>query len=88
MLGWSMVDLARASGLSISTVQRSEDGRAAAVSHAVHSSIREAFKTAGVRFVNEKDEFGLLLRAPSRAPCEKPQAAAVIGFTMVGSSSP
>ena len=55
-LDWSMVDLARATGLSISTVQRAEDSRSEGVSLAVYSSLQRAFEMAGIRFVPDNGE--------------------------------
>ncbi len=55
-LDWSMLDLARAAGLSISTVQRAEDSRSEPVSGAVHSSLQTAFEMAGIRFLHDDGE--------------------------------
>ncbi|MGU3538841.1 PAS domain-containing protein [Methylobacterium sp. A54F] len=49
LLGWSMHDLARASGLSFSTVRRLEEGGEGAASRSRHTAIA-ALRRAGVRF--------------------------------------
>ncbi|MGU3538842.1 PAS domain-containing protein [Methylobacterium sp. A54F] len=49
LLGWSMHDLARASGLSFSTVRRLEEGGEGAASRSRHTAIA-ALRRAGIRF--------------------------------------
>ncbi|MGU3538840.1 PAS domain-containing protein [Methylobacterium sp. A54F] len=49
LLDWSMYDLARASGLSFSTVRRLEDGGEAAASRSRHVAVA-ALRRAGIRF--------------------------------------
>ena len=51
MLDWSRFDLARACGLSVSTVKRAEDRNAHPVSDEVWLSIRRAFEMRGMRFL-------------------------------------
>ena len=55
-LDWSMMDLAKAAGLSVSTIQRAEKGRSEDVSSAVCSRLQIAFNTAGVRFLEDEGE--------------------------------
>lgn len=54
MLDWSMMDLAKASGVSVSTVKRVGDGRMAMVSTAMVGQIRGAFEAAGVEFLGDE----------------------------------
>ncbi len=54
MLNWSMLDLARASGVSVSTVKRVGDGRMAVVSPAMIGQIHKAFRAAGVEFLGDE----------------------------------
>jgi transcriptional regulator with XRE-family HTH domain len=64
MLDWSMLDLAKAACVSISTVKRFEDEQAASVSEAAEVMIREAFEVAGIRFLpNDGTGSGLRLQA-------------------------
>ncbi|WP_191970010.1 PAS domain-containing protein [Methylobacterium planeticum] len=49
LLGWSMMDLARASGLSFSTVRRLEDDGEATASRSRHLAVA-ALRTAGIQF--------------------------------------
>lgn len=51
MLGWSMMDLAEAAQVSVSTVKRFEDGRSAPVSGETVALMQDAFETEGVRFL-------------------------------------
>lgn len=68
MLDWSMLDLAKAAGVSVSTVKRVEDGRVQLVSDGTRLSIRGAFETAGVCFLMD-DGNGPGLRLSIR--CER-----------------
>ena len=54
MLDWSMLDLAKASGVSVSTVKRVDDGRMAVVSPAMVGQIRNAFRAAGMEFLGDE----------------------------------
>ena len=54
MLDWSMTDLARAAGVSVSTVKRVGDGRMVVVSPAMVGQIRDAFTAAGVEFLGDE----------------------------------
>ncbi len=54
MLDWSMTDLAKASGVSVSTVKRVGDGRMALVSPTTVSQIRGALEAAGVEFLGDE----------------------------------
>ena len=51
MLNWSMTDLARAAGVSISTVKRFEDGSVQNVSDHAAARLQDAAETEGVRFL-------------------------------------
>ena len=51
MLDWSMLDLARAAGVSLSTVKHAEDGRTDVVSPAMLGLINEALESAGVQLL-------------------------------------
>ena len=51
LLDWSMVDLAKAARVSVSTVKRFEDGRLAPVSDETVALMQDAFETEGVRFL-------------------------------------
>lgn len=51
MLGWSMVNLARAARLSVSTVKRSEDRQSLSVSEDLVALMRDALETEGVHFL-------------------------------------
>lgn len=62
-LDWSMLDLARAAGVSISTVKRMETAEAAPVSDKVHAGMLSALEAAGVRLLDDEGEgWGLRLR--------------------------
>ena len=50
MLDWSMMDLARAAGLSVSTVKRHEDGVHPGISSKTAEAIRRAFEDNGITF--------------------------------------
>ncbi|RYC28771.1 XRE family transcriptional regulator [Lichenibacterium minor] len=65
LLDWSMVDLAKAARVSVSTVKRFEDGRLAPVSDETVASMQDAFETEGVRFLSD-DGSGPGLRYRSR----------------------
>ncbi len=63
MLDWSMMDLARASGVSVSTVKRVGDGRTTMVPPAMVGQIRGALEAAGVEFLGDEDDgFGMRLK--------------------------
>ena len=51
MLDWSMMDLAKAAGVSISTVKRFDDETAALVTAETVSLMQDALETQGVRFL-------------------------------------
>ena len=53
MLDWSMVDLARAAQISVSTVKRVEHGGAQPVSDHIVGVIHIALKTQGVQFLTD-----------------------------------
>lgn len=54
LLDWSMATLAEASGLSLSTVRRLEEGEGAAAHRSRHQAV-EALRRAGIRFVSLDD---------------------------------
>ena len=63
MLDWSMVDLARAASVSVSTVKRSEHGQLQPVSDESFTTIQAAFENAGVTFSSDLDQgIGIWLR--------------------------
>lgn len=51
MLDWSMMDLARAAQVSVSTVKRFEDGRLAPVSDGTVALMQNAIEAQGVHFL-------------------------------------
>lgn len=51
LLNWSMVDLALAAGVSVSTVKRCEDGRSMLVTDSTFGLMRDALEREGVRFL-------------------------------------
>ncbi len=53
MLDWSMIDLAKAAGVSVSVVLNVEGRNPARVSEGVQGAIRVAMETAGVRFLED-----------------------------------
>ncbi|MGI3903259.1 MAG: helix-turn-helix domain-containing protein [Janthinobacterium lividum] len=53
MLDWSLLDLARASGVSISTIQRVEAGGKIVPSDWTLAMIQEAFEASGISFLAE-----------------------------------
>ena len=61
MLGWSMVKLAQAARVSVSTVKRIEDGEAG---NASLNLLQDALETEGVRFLpDDGNGPGVRLRA-------------------------
>lgn len=66
MLDWSMLDLAKAANISISTVKRFEDQQAVSVSEAIEAVIRHAFEAAGICFLSD-DGTGPGLRLQARS---------------------
>ena len=65
MLDWSMIDLARAVRMSVSTIKRIEDGRPETVSDRVVAVIRAGLEAEGVRFLPD-DGYGPGMRLPAR----------------------
>ena len=53
MLDWSMVQLAGAAQLSVSTIKRMEMAEPQPISDAAFRSVRGAFEAAGVQFLND-----------------------------------
>lgn len=63
MLDWSMVELAKSSGVSVSTIKRLEDGAMPSVSVRVLALLRIAMEDDGVQFLpDEGSGPGLRLR--------------------------
>ena len=54
MLDWSMLELAKASGVSVSTVKRFEAGQTQVVSDRIHASIQAAFEQEGISFISDE----------------------------------
>ena len=67
MLGWSMVVLAKAARVSVSTVKRVEDEGPQPVSDAILTMVRDTLETEGVRFLAD-DGHGLGVRLRTRSP--------------------
>ncbi len=61
MLDWSMMDLASAAGVSVSTVKRIEDESYGVVAEAAWPVVQRALEAAGVTFL-DADERGMGLR--------------------------
>lgn len=53
LLNWCMVDLARAAGVSVSTVKRMEMHDPQPVSDGIRTDVQGAFEKAGVRFLDD-----------------------------------
>ena len=67
MLDWSMLDLARAAGVSISTIKRAEGSLQQPVSGHVITVIRDALERVGAVFLaDDGDGPGVRLRAMNR----------------------
>lgn len=65
MLDWSVVQLATAAGVSMSTVKRMETGEPQPLSDEIRSAVRDALERAGVRFIDDEgDGPGLRLEPP------------------------
>ena len=76
LLDWSMLDLAKAAGLSVSTVKRHEDGTQFRPSSRTTEAIRRAFEDHGVEF--EGGEGGMIgLRLD---PSVRPRASIFTGL--------
>ena len=74
MLDWSMNHLAKAAGVSISTVKRFEDERAAPTSESTEATIRQALEIVGVRFLSD-DGTGPGIRLQAMRPRSRPNPA-------------
>ena len=70
MLGWSMMALANAARVSVSTVKRIEDGGSQPVSDAILAVVRNALEREGVHFLADDGEgSGVRIRdRPSASP--------------------
>ena len=67
MLAWSMMNLAKAASVSVSTVKRMEMAEPQPVSEASCTRVRLAFEEVGVRFLSDMDRgVGLQLDAEAR----------------------
>ncbi len=53
MLDWSMMDLAKAAGVSVSTVKRMEMVESQIVSDGTVTLVQDAFEAVGVRFLDD-----------------------------------
>lgn len=68
MLGWSMVALAKAARVSISTLKRVEDEGPRPVSDAILAMVRDTLETEGVRFLaDDGNGLGVRLRTARSA---------------------
>lgn len=54
MLDWSIIDLARAAGVSVSTVKRIGDARTVA-SPAKLAMVQDALESAGIQFLGDEE---------------------------------
>ena len=63
LLGWSQTELAKASNLSLPTVQRHEAGKGPRVSDEAVAKMVAALEVAGIEFINGGQP-GVRLRAP------------------------
>ncbi len=54
MLDWTMLDLAKAAGVSVSTVKRMETTEPQSVSSAAYGIVRNALETEGVEFLDDE----------------------------------
>ena len=65
ILGWTMKDLAARSGVSFSTVRRTEDEeRGAAITNANLKAILSALESAGIEFIEAEDGApGIIIRS-------------------------
>ncbi|WP_129220191.1 helix-turn-helix transcriptional regulator [Lichenibacterium ramalinae] len=79
MLDWSMLDLARAAGLSVSTVKRLEMKTSQPVSGKAYAAVREAFETFGVRFLSDGDR-GTGMMMDARNEETSPSTMANVAF--------
>ena len=62
MLDWSLMDLARAAGVSVSTVKRIDDAKAV-VSPSTREMVQGALEAAGIEFLgDEENGRGMKLR--------------------------
>lgn len=59
LLGWSLQDLARASGLTYESLSRFENGRAMREANA--AKIAQAFEAEGIELILEEDRTGAIL---------------------------
>lgn len=65
-LGWGIVELAARADVSTNTLVRLERGEALKKSTLDH--LREVFEEAGIEFVDEGDDFGVLVRKRGKPP--------------------
>ena len=56
LLDWSMIDLANAATVSVSTIKRAEDDGSLYVTDRIIACIRDAFETNGVRFLPDNGD--------------------------------
>ena len=55
MLDWSMMELARAAGVSVSTVKRIDDARTV-VSPTKLAMVQDALESAGIEFLGDEED--------------------------------
>jgi transcriptional regulator with XRE-family HTH domain len=68
LIGWEQYQLARSSGVAISTVRRLEGlNGAIGARHRTIEKIRKAFESAGVEFIGDPNP-GVRLKSPSGKP--------------------
>ena len=63
MLDWSMVDLAQAARVSVSTVKRAECSMPQLVSDEAHLMVRDALEAAGLRFLSHPEGVGVIFES-------------------------
>lgn len=66
MLGWSLMDLARAAGVSVLTVKRIGDARAV-VTPATVGIVQGALESAGIEFLGDEENGRGMRLTPRRA---------------------
>lgn len=68
MLDWSLIDMAKAAGLSVSTVCKAEQGKTDHVPHAAWNALAQVLRTAGITFDADADMIRVGLRTPQPSP--------------------
>ena len=63
MLDWSLVDMSKAAGVSVSVALKAEGRHSEQVAEGIWGALRVAMETAGVRFLeDDRDGAGVRLR--------------------------